>query len=87
VRGSGTAYLEDEALATKIENGTTTSIQSVITTSDGIFERLLPEVAFEFSDWERGDKGLVIPLTYRSVKETASNAPIEFTLIVGASSF
>lgn len=87
VRGGGKAFFENEDLATKTENGTLTSLRSVITSPDGIFVRNLPEVKFEFSDWERTDDGIVIPVTFRSIKKSDALAPIEFTLINGTASY
>lgn len=88
VRGGAKAYFENEVLATKAENGTLTSTQSVITTADGVFYRTEPEVKFEFGDWERTeDNGLEINLNRRSIKKTGANGTCEFLVVNGTASY
>lgn len=87
VTGSGTAYFEDEALLTKMDNGTLTTLKSVISSADGVFERDMDEVEFKPGDWERSDEGIVVPFEYESVKNTGANGPIKFTLIVPTASY
>jgi hypothetical protein len=87
VRGSGQAYFEDETLLAKMRAGTLTSLRSVLTSTDGVFTRYCPEVKFELTDWERSDDGLMIPVTYRSIKKADSASPLAITLVNGTASY
>jgi hypothetical protein len=87
VTGSGRAWFENEDLAAKTEAGTLTTLLLVITSPDGIFNRSLAEVKFEFADWERTDDGIVIPVSFESIKKASALSPFETTLINGTASY
>jgi len=88
VKLSGRAFFEDEAtLATVMDNATIATIQTVLTSPDGIFNKLVPESKYEVDDWERTDDGIILPFNNHGLKKTSVDAPIKFTLINGTSGY
>ena len=87
VKVSGTAYFEDETFANLMENGTLIQIMDVLTSPDGILNKLIPEAKVEVEDWERRDDGIYIPFVSHGLKKVSASAPITFTLINGTSSY
>jgi hypothetical protein len=84
----GRAFFEDEAtLAAVMEAGTIQTLQTVLTSPDGIFHKLYPEAKAEVEDWERTDDGIMLPFKYHSLKKVDANAPILFTVINGTSGY
>jgi hypothetical protein len=88
VTGDIEVYFEDEAIANKAEAGTLTSLFSYVTSPDGSFTKLLPEVKLSpDGDWSRSDDGVMYKGGYESIKRTSSVAPIQFRLINHTASY
>jgi hypothetical protein len=84
----GSAFFEDEAtLAAVMEAGTLQTVQTVLTSPDGIFTKLYPETKYEVDDWEAADGGVMLPFKGHSLKKVDANAPILLTLINGTASY